>query len=206
MYKPKIESPTPSSYSVSDYVNNNHQHPHAAYQQTPPSSRISHHPVGSNNHLAMSNQMAQQFHQQQHQNFMQSAHAKPFTSSMQRVPDMNANIRLPPENGFYNPMANIANESRTLNYPNLPPKSKLRHTESTRSTISNRDIENNNLMLSPVQQHLSALQTESPQNVTIIQEGSWKPYKEEVKAYEISDFYKYSQKYRQQQQSANNAS
>jgi hypothetical protein len=69
--------------------------------------------------------------------------------------------------------------------------------------MSNRDFENNivNSINSPLVQHLqSPIQVESPMNVTIIQEGSWKPYKEEVKSYEISDFYKYSEKYRQQQQ------
>lgn len=63
--------------------------------------------------------------------------------------------------------------------------------------MSNRDIENNVI---PQMQHALPIQVESPKNVTIIQEGSWKPYKEEIKSYEISDFYKYSQKYRQQQQ------
>lgn len=109
-----------------------------------------------------------------------------------------------PENGYYhNPLANVNNNSN--NAPNLPPKSKLRYTESTRSTISHRDFENNivNSMTSPMQQqplNSPQLQVESPLNVTIIQEGSWKPYKEEIKSYEISDFYKYSEKYRQQQQ------
>lgn len=146
-FKSRIESPTPSSYSATDYINNNHV-------MSPPSR------------------------QQQQQ------------------------ISLPkPENGHYhyhNPLANVNN-----NAPNLPPKSKLRYTESTRSTMSHRDLENNivNSMTSPIQQQLHSpqLQVESP-NVTIIQEGSWKPYKEEIKSYEISDFYKYSEKYRQQQQ------
>ena len=96
------------------------------------------------------------------------------------------------ENIYLNPLANT-----NSNPPNIPPKSKLRYSESTRSTISNRDIENN---IIPHMHHAPPLQVESPKNVTIIQEGSWKPYKEEIKSYEISDFYKYSQKYRQQQQ------
>lgn len=119
--------------------------------------------------------------------------------SSRQMPIVNSNnntLRIqPPENGFYNnPLANV---------PNLPPKSKLRYSESTRSTMSNRDFENNivNSIHSPLSQHLqSPIHVESPVNVTIIQEGSWKPYKEEIKSYEISDFYKYSEKYRQQQQ------
>lgn len=160
--KPKVESPTPSNYNSSDFINNNHLSSTQAYDNTPPSSR----PTRS--------------------------------------------TTLPkPENGFYhNPLANLnKNNNNTNNAPNLPPKSKLRYTESTRSTLSNRDFENNivNSINSPLQQQLHSpqMQVESPLNVTIIQEGSWKPYKEEIKSYEISDFYKYSEKYRQQQQQKN---
>lgn len=105
----------------------------------------------------------------------------------------NGHMKMQGENIYLNPLANA-----NSNPPNIPPKSKLRYTESTRSTISNRDIENNVI---PHMHHMSpSMQVESPKNVTIIQEGSWQPYKEEIKSYEISDFYKYSQKYRQQQQ------
>lgn len=159
--KPKIESPTPSSYSTSDYINNNHQ----IYENTPPSSNPL--PRHHNQYKISNNNNAD-------------------TISVRSQPHL-------PENGYYN--------NNLSNVPSLPPKSKLRHTESTRSTMSNRDFENNimNSMNSPLTQHIqSPIQAESPLNVTIIQEGSWKPYKEEIKSYEISDFYKYSEKYRQQ--------
>lgn len=93
-------------------------------------------------------------------------------------------------------------------YPNLPPKSKLKHTESTRSVQSAhvdascnqfRDQENNNIPMLSSPTLNGTIQTESPKNMgRIVQQGSWKPYKEETKAYEISDFYKYSTKFRQQ--------
>lgn len=93
-------------------------------------------------------------------------------------------------------------------YPNLPPKSKLKHTESTRSAQSPhidvscnqfRDQENNNISMLSSPTLNGTIQTESPKNMgRIVQQGSWKPYKEETKAYEISDFYKYSTKFRQQ--------
>lgn len=106
----------------------------------------------------------------------------------------NGHMKIQGESIYLNPLANA-----NSNPPNIPPKSKLRYSESTRSTMSNRDIENNNII--PHMHHMSpSMQVESPKNVTIISEGSWKPYKEEIKSYEISDFYKYSQKYRQQQQ------
>ena len=93
-------------------------------------------------------------------------------------------------------------------YPTLPPKSKLKHTESTRSVQSAhvdassnqfRDQENNNISMLSSPTLNGTIQTESPKNMgRIVQQGSWKPYKEETKAYEISDFYKYSTKFRQQ--------
>ncbi|XP_055546131.1 putative uncharacterized protein DDB_G0271606 [Wyeomyia smithii] len=44
------------------------------------------------------------------------------------------------------------------------------------------------------------IQTESPKNVTVVQQGKIQPYKEVTKPFEMSDFYKYSTKYRQKQQ------
>lgn len=127
--------------------------------------------------------MAQHFQQQNSNNYLRSNGLKAQHQT---------------ENIYLNPLANT-----NANPPNIPPKSKLRYSESTRSTMSNRDIENNVI---PQMQSALPIQVESPKNVTIIQEGSWKPYKEEIKSYEISDFYKYSQKYRlqQQQQQQNN--
>lgn len=173
--KSRIESPTPSSYSAADFINNNHVMSQP-YDNTPPSSKT----------------------------FVPPPRQQPSNSLVMKA-----------ENGYYqNPMANLNNNNNSevdsSSAPNLPPKSKLRYSESTRSTtMSHRDFENNvvNSLTSPQQQQQlhspAAIQVESPLNVTIIQEGSWKPYKEEVKSYEISDFYKYSEKYRQQQQHQN---
>ena len=41
------------------------------------------------------------------------------------------------------------------------------------------------------------IQVESPKNVTVVQQGKFLPYKEESKPFEMSDFYKYSTKFRQ---------
>lgn len=43
-----------------------------------------------------------------------------------------------------------------------------------------------------------AIQVESPKNMTVVQQGKFQPYKEESKPFEMSDFYKYSTKFRQQ--------
>lgn len=41
---------------------------------------------------------------------------------------------------------------------------------------------------------------ESPQNHTVVQAGKWQPYREVTKPFEMSDFYKYSTKFRQNNQ------
>lgn len=41
------------------------------------------------------------------------------------------------------------------------------------------------------------IQVESPKNVTIVQPAKFQPYKEVTKPFEMSDFYKYSTKFRQ---------
>lgn len=46
---------------------------------------------------------------------------------------------------------------------------------------------------------------ESPQNHTVVQAGKWQPYREVTKPFEMSDFYKYSTKFRQSQSQANRA-
>jgi hypothetical protein len=109
-------------------------------------------------------------------------------------PTNKGSLKLQQENIYLNP---LANNITLTTPPTIPPKSKLRHTESTKSIT---DSENN------VVPYISSLQIDSPNSskFTVIQEGSWKPYKEEVKSYEISDFYKYSLKYRQQQEEQQN--
>jgi hypothetical protein len=43
----------------------------------------------------------------------------------------------------------------------------------------------------------SAVSLESPKNLTVIEQGKCIPYREETKPFEMSDFYKYSTKFRQ---------
>lgn len=47
------------------------------------------------------------------------------------------------------------------------------------------------------------IQVESPKNMTIVQPAKFQPYKEVTKPFEMSDFYKYSTKFRQKTASAN---
>lgn len=59
-------------------------------------------------------------------------------------------------------------------------------TYQNNSTISNSSLS-----------QLSDIHIESPKNMTIIQQAKFQPYKEVTKPFEMSDFYKYSTKFRQ---------
>ncbi|XP_021702796.1 dendritic arbor reduction protein 1 isoform X2 [Aedes aegypti] len=86
--------------------------------------------------------------------------------------------------------------SNTLTSPTLRPQSSVSPTPSTITTTS----------AGPGSGSASGIhstpdiQTESPKNVTVVQQGKIQPYKEVTKPFEMSDFYKYSTKYRQKQQ------
>lgn len=47
---------------------------------------------------------------------------------------------------------------------------------------------------------------ESPKNHTVVQVGKWQPYREVTKPFEMSDFYKYSTRFRKPSGNSNNAS
>lgn len=71
-------------------------------------------------------------------------------------------------------------------YVETPPMSKptleipAESNPSPRVQETNMEIFNNNI----------------PKNCTLVQAGQWKPYHEETKPFEMSDFYKYSTKYK----------
>lgn len=46
------------------------------------------------------------------------------------------------------------------------------------------------------------IRIESPKNMTVIQQAKFQPYKEVSKPFEMSDFYKYSTKFRQKPDAA----
>lgn len=55
----------------------------------------------------------------------------------------------------------------------------------------------NHMPQSPPVMSPSAVSLESPKNLTVIEQGKCIPYREETKPFEMSDFYKYSTKFRQ---------
>lgn len=141
------------------------------------------------------------------------SHAKPPLSEVRAAEEYShyANVSPPP------PIIPQHNHQRNTTYfPNLPPKSKLKHSESTRSTTSHLHVDLSScnqisylsptLTQSPSMQMLKSpdiIQTESPKNMTVVQEGKIQPYKEICKPFEMSDFYKYSTKFRQNQTTNN---
>lgn len=83
-----------------------------------------------------------------------------------------------------------ASSSNTLTSPTLRPYSSVSPTPSTITTTSTAAI----IHATP------DIQTESPKNVTIVQQGKIMPYKEVTKPFEMSDFYKYSTKFKEKKQ------
>ncbi|XP_058452238.1 alpha-protein kinase 1 [Malaya genurostris] len=83
-----------------------------------------------------------------------------------------------------------ASSSNTLTSPTLRHQSSISPTPSILTTTSA------GATIHPTPD----IQTESPKNVTVVQQGKIQPYKEVTKPFEMSDFYKYSTKYRQKQQ------
>lgn len=212
-----------------DNINNN-----LVYPTSPTSTKSFPNPNHHSNYRAISpthslQQNPQHMYRKNHQ--MLSARNSLYSNREEdMVPPPPVNL-LDNENYYSN--IDSSEYQRNNFYPNLPPKAKLRHTESTRSLQSTAesagllhidvrgDYENNNLIgnvsptptimststyiptLSPTLNMLRSpdIQTESPKNMTIVQQGKIQPYKEVTKPFEMSDFYKYSTKFRQQTQS-----
>lgn len=65
------------------------------------------------------------------------------------------------------------------------------------STGRNSALQSPNVPLSPPVMSPGAVSLESPKNLTVIEQGKCIPYREESKPFEMSDFYKYSTKFRQ---------
>lgn len=79
----------------------------------------------------------------------------------------------------------------------------LHPTSYQQPTTSSAVSPSNSLFASPIMGIQSPLLNESP-NVTIVEEGKIvQAYQEEEKPFEMSDFYKYSTKFRQKQMSTN---
>ena len=53
------------------------------------------------------------------------------------------------------------------------------------------------------QQRIADLSVEMPMNCMVVEAGKWLPYRESTKPFEMSDFYKYSTKFRSKQNHIN---
>lgn len=74
---------------------------------------------------------------------------------------------------------------------------------SSPSTIIDFNVSNSNAFNSIIKGPID-IRTESPKNMTVIQQAKFQPYKEVTKPFEMSDFYKYSTKFRQKSTSIGN--
>lgn len=86
-------------------------------------------------------------------------------------------------------------EIASTSHESSPPVPQIRRTASsvtaTRPTIDAYNNNNNTSNGSP------EIHVESPKNMTVVQQAKFQPYKEVTKPFEMSDFYKYSTKFRQ---------
>lgn len=99
------------------------------------------------------------------------------------------------------PTSKLTQSSEVPSIITPPPPSS--HAQSaTVTTNSYLETSNSSNCFSP-NISSSEIQVESPKNVTIVQPAKFQPYKEVTKPFEMSDFYKYSTKFRQKTASAN---
>ncbi|XP_060856553.1 FERM domain-containing protein 4B [Metopolophium dirhodum] len=80
----------------------------------------------------------------------------------------------------------------------LPPPIKM-HTPPIQP-------DNHPLPYDPLVNHFDTVPFESPKNHTVVQVGKWQPYREVTKPFEMSDFYKYSTRFRKPSANSNSAS
>lgn len=66
--------------------------------------------------------------------------------------------------------------------------------------------ENHPLPYDTLVNHFDTVPFESPKNHTVVQVGKWQPYREVTKPFEMSDFYKYSTRFRKPSANSNSAS
>ncbi|XP_037051114.1 dual specificity protein kinase splA isoform X1 [Bradysia coprophila] len=74
--------------------------------------------------------------------------------------------------------------------PSRPPPQQMQ--KQLRRTASSASSTSTNLLINPTN-----IEVESPKNMTVVHPAKFQPYKEESKPFEMSDFYKYSTKFRQ---------
>lgn len=118
--------------------------------------------------------------------------SKALSTSATTLPPMEITINQPLSPTYYH---NTATQT-PIHFDNSV-SSKL-HSPDMLSTTNLSYLDNN---LTP-NISSSEIQVESPKNVTIVQPAKFQPYKEVTKPFEMSDFYKYSTKFRQKTASA----
>lgn len=121
------------------------------------------------------------------------------TSTKTAVPLFdNTNLNVPTSH----PSSKLKQSSDVPSIITPPPQPPSHAPSTTAAANSFLEISNSSNCFSP-NISTSEIQVESPKNVTIVQPAKFQPYKEVTKPFEMSDFYKYSTKFRQKTASAN---
>lgn len=85
----------------------------------------------------------------------------------------------------------------------LQPSSPPYYHNTSKQSVPSFENTNVPIVVASAKLQSDEIQVESPKNVTIVQPAKFQPYKEVTKPFEMSDFYKYSTKFRQKTASAN---
>lgn len=126
-----------------------------------------------------------------------SANALPAVERSQQPPSQQRPLSpLYYENTSIQPVPSYENSN--LNVPTTTISSKLQSPDVP--TATNSFLDNSNCFSPNISS--AEIYVESPKNVTIVQPAKFQPYKEVTKPFEMSDFYKYSTKFRQKTASA----
>ncbi|XP_068142662.1 probable serine/threonine-protein kinase cdc7 [Drosophila tropicalis] len=111
---------------------------------------------------------------------------------------------------------NLPPKPNQMQQPTPPPRPPPVNNNNNNNNSNNNNNNNNNgpgaVALSPVQTALVSpplaaatavlspdIRIESPKNMTVVQQATFQPYKEVTKPFEMSDFYKYSTKFKQKE-------
>lgn len=116
-----------------------------------------------------------------------------YESSLDSPSSVNVGLNLSRES--YGSLKKPLQRSPSVSQPRSSPDSNFNVNVDNHYTMLSPT--NSQGALSPRSQTSNDLPFESPKNCTVVESGKWIPYREVSKPFEMSDFYKYSTKFRQ---------
>lgn len=195
---PVHEEPTCSSTSFSAGSNSNQNR-----------AKLSSQSLNTARHYSMSSAQTKSQHNQ-----VSSAQANPSklsqsTSYLNQMDFVNANQANTPTPSISQPYNLELSPQTSTAYKYLAAQQKGQPVRSIPSALyvntSSSNLAHSATPTPPLAAALSPdIRIESPVNMTIVQPATFQPYKEVTKPFEMSDFYKYSTKFRQKENNNNN--